>query len=342
MKVLHISESFEGGIASAVANYVDLTPECEHFLLCNKRRGRLAGGILGKFSTVYDLTKGYFSAIKTVRKIVDKVNPDVIHCHSSFGGGFGRLAFFFKRCPALMIYSPHCYAFDRLDISLFSRGMFYIMEWILARRTDAVVACSKRETRLTKILRKKLKAIYVPNLASVTGGSSPSFDKRDDAVAMIGRLSPQKSPEWFAEVAEEISESDGEFVWIGDGEKKYKEGLRTAKVRLSGWVGPNEVSGILTKAKVYLHTAKWEGFPIAILDAHQCGAAIVVREASYLEGLGNVAKVGDVKSAAGEVEKLLRDRDAWEENRKRWMKVLSNNTSKTAKERLMRAYGVNS
>ena len=337
MKILHISESFEGGVASAVANYVDLTSEHEHFLLCNKRSGRLSGGILHKFSTVYDLTRSHFSALKTVHAVVDKVKPDVIHCHSSYGGGYARLAYFFARCPALMVYSPHCYAFERRDISWFGRKMFYIMEWVLARRTDVVVCCSLRERNLARMLRKKTKSIYVPNMESVASDASLPFRKRKNMVVMVGRLCPQKDPGWFAEVAREV-EREVEFVWVGDGEKKYRKVLKDAGVRVTGWKSPKEVAKILGESKVYLQTALWEGFPIALLDGARCGVAVVAREAMYLEGVRNARAVGSSVEAAEEIDALLGEIKEWKLNRERWKKALTNNNAVVAKKRLCTAY----
>ena len=338
MKILHISESFEGGVAAAVANYVSLTNEHEHFLLCSTRSGRIGSGILQKFSTVYDLTNGHFSAIKTVQSMVDKVKPDVIHCHSSFGGAYGRLAYFWRKCPALVIYSPHCYAFERRDISWFARSLFYIMEWVMAKKTDVVVACSPREKRLAKKLRKKTRTIFVPNLASVDSDTSLPFGKRKNVVAMMGRLSPQKDPEWFAGIAKRMGDST-KFVWVGDGEEKYRKALEASGVEVTGWVKAEEVVKILSTAKIYLHTAEWEGFPVALLDARQCGVAIVAREAAYLEGMSEARPVEGIANAAREIETLSENVAEWQKNRSRWEKVLEKNTPSVAKERLATAYG---
>ena len=345
MKILHISESFEGGVASAVANYVDLTSEHEHFLLCSKRSGRLDCGIMSKFSTVYNLTSGHFSAIKTVRKIVDKLQPDVIHCHSSFGGAYGRLAHSRRKCPALMIYSPHCYAFERRDISWFSRCGFYIMEWVMARRTDVVVACSQRERDLAKKLRRGAQAVFVPNLASVKSpNSSLPFAKRGDLVVMLGRLSPQKDPGWFAEVAR-VAATNGddkgvEFVWVGDGGAEYRKQLEGIGVRVTGWLEAKEVAKILGRAKAYLHTAKWEGFPIALLDAAECGAAVVARKATYLEGVRGAQTVVSTEEAARTILEILEDEKKWAKNRKNWEIALEGNTALLAAKRLQDAYAV--
>lgn len=48
--------------------------------------------------------------IKVIRKIIKKVEPDIIYCHSSFAGGLGRLAALGLGCK--IIYNPHGWAFN--------------------------------------------------------------------------------------------------------------------------------------------------------------------------------------------------------------------------------------
>jgi glycosyltransferase involved in cell wall biosynthesis len=340
MKVLHISESYEGGVATAVANYVDTTTgagaddgsRIEHFLLCNTRSGKLDRGNLERFSTVFDLPKSHFDAIKTVRAVVDKLQPDVIHCHSSFGGGYGRLGA--RHFPGLIVYTPHCYAFERRDIGMMKRRMFYLMEKVLSRYTDVVVAVSERERELARKIggRKGFRAVFVPNFSALPvrrGG------KRRDVVIGLGRLAPQKDPLAFARVATLV---DAEFVWVGDGEEKYLIALREAGVKVTGWKTQTEVAKLLASAKVYLHTAQWEGFPMTILDAERSGLAIAVRDAPYLTGMPRVGRGRTADRLAAVVGELMSAGDAWEQNREAWREALAENNAQVAGEVLVGVY----
>ena len=49
-------------------------------------------------------------AVMTVRRIVKRCSPDIVYCHSSKGGGIGRLACIGLRVPVL--YNPHVWAFS--------------------------------------------------------------------------------------------------------------------------------------------------------------------------------------------------------------------------------------
>jgi len=333
MKILHISESFEGGVATAVSNYVSVTADVntEHHLLCSTRTNKLDSGILEKFSTVSYLPKSHFGAIKTVRRVIDKLQPDAVHCHSSFGGVYGRLGG--RHFPGLMVYSPHCYAFERLDVSKLVRNAYYGVERFLARYTDVVAACSEREKQLAEAIggRKGFQVVFVPNISSLTTKRS---GRREKIIVGIGRLAPQKDPEAFAEIARSVN---AKFIWVGDGEEQYRQILEDVGVEVTGWKSQEEVRKILSSASIYLHTALWEGFPLTILDADKLGLAILARKAPYLVGMpkDGVLPVGEL---GDEVEKLINDSAARKRNLTEWRKALAENTSEVARERLFGIY----
>ena len=337
--VLHVCESFEGGVAFAVANYLDSLsekPYIKHVLLCNTRSGKLDRGILDKFSTVSNLPKSPFRAIKTVQRTVDKLRPDVVHCHSSFGGVYGRVGA--RKFPVRVIYTPHCYAFERLDISKFMRGIYYSVEKYLGRWTDVVAGCSERERDLAEKIggREGFYSVFVPNISSLPGAVKPK--KREALVMGVGRLAPQKDPKWFAEVAKLVKDNDAKFVWIGDGGIRYFEILEDAGVEVMGWVSQKEVNKLLSEAKVYLHSGRWEGFPITILDAEKCGLAIVAREADYLEGMPQKYIVSSPRSAAKMINQLLESQKELGSNLSDWKAALKDNNPTYAAKVLTKIY----
>jgi glycosyltransferase involved in cell wall biosynthesis len=294
-------------------------------------------GILKRFSTVFDLPKSPFNAIKTVRRTIDKVQPDVIHCHSSFGGVYGR--FGGRNFPGLVVYSPHCYAFERRDVNNLTRCLYRVVEKYLSRWTDVVAACSHREKLLAKEIggRSGFRSVFVPNLSALPahyGG------ERENIVVGVGRLSPQKDPELFAEVAHEFLGHETRFVWVGDGEEDYLHQLEASGVEVLGWKSQKEVEEILSRAKVYLHTALWEGFPITLLDAKQGGLAIVVRDENYLKEMPTIGRFTESSGAHKMIQDYLTQPDELAKNIQAWQGKLSENTKKVARERLLEVYKI--
>lgn len=99
------------------------------------------------------------------------------------------------------------------------------------------------------------------------------IDAGELLVAAVGRLVPQKRPMVFLENAERIHARlpHGRFVWVGDGALRgewdawvRQRGLEKV-IRRVGW--QRNVRDFLFAADVFLHTAEFEGLPLAILEA---------------------------------------------------------------------------
>ena len=92
-------------------------------------------------------------------------------------------------------------------------------------------------------------------------------------LAAVGRLVPQKRPLVFLDLAARIHARvpNARFIWVGDGELAPEWDARVAKlglekiVRRLGW--QRLVRDFLFAADVFLHTAEFEGLPLAILEA---------------------------------------------------------------------------
>lgn len=101
---------------------------------------------------------------------------------------------------------------------------------------------------------------------------------------MVGRIAPQKDPKFFADVVAELRKDDVplEAVWIGDGDGDLRRLLTEARIRVTGWLSPSGVEELL-RGSVYVHSARYEGFPLSILDAAACRAPIVARRIAAVE-----------------------------------------------------------
>ncbi|WP_232313254.1 glycosyltransferase, partial [Paenibacillus sp. P22] len=50
-------------------------------------------------------------SLLTMIQLIKEFKPDIVHCHSSKGGGIGRIASYFCRTNKI-IYTPHAYMFQ--------------------------------------------------------------------------------------------------------------------------------------------------------------------------------------------------------------------------------------
>lgn len=119
----------------------------------------------------------------------------------------------------------------------------------------------------------------------------------------VGRLVPQKRPMLFLEKAEQLAKAEpsAQFVWIGDGALGdewdrwvAKRGLGSRIQRLA-W--RSDVPELLLAADLFMHTAEFEGLPLAILEALSAGLPCAITsnlmsEMPFLNG-GNSISIAD-------------------------------------------------
>lgn len=304
--VLHVIESLGGGVTSAVRDYLTSTPQVRHTVIARSRPLDDTGeDFEGLAETVIWAPAGLLSAIRLVSRTFDELRPDVVHAHSSFAGAWTRLA----RVPTRrIVYTPHCFAFERQDLGGAARALFRAAEATLARRTAVVAGVSPREVELARSLRRGQTTAYIPNIARVpeelprpARSATPPL-----TVATAGRVGAQKDPVFFASVARQLAVLEPRPVvrWLGGGGQEAEAQLAEAGVEVTGWVPRSEVLEGLAGADVYLHTAGWEGAPITVLEAAALGLPLVARRIPALESLGLEALEDDPQGVAALVHAL--------------------------------------
>lgn len=335
MKVLHIAESFGGGVATAMAEYVRSTPELEHHLLYGDRTQTAEDSWL-PYASSRSLGTGA-KAIRTIRRAVAELQPDVVHAQSSFAGAYARLALNNRRVR--IVYTPHCFAFERRDISPAARRAYYLLERALARNTEVLAGCSPLEAALGRQWLGAGHAVYVPNVARVEGVEVPArVPGQRPRIAGLGRLDAQKDPDWFAGMAAELS-PNADLVWVGGGTPEAEERMRSHGVQVTGWVSRGQALAELARADCFISSAVWEGFPMALLEAQELGVPVVLRELSALvDAPGSVVAKSQTEAARLALE-ILGDPAARERNLAAWREYLSGNTPEVQRVRLLEAYG---
>jgi glycosyltransferase involved in cell wall biosynthesis len=299
-RILHVTECSSGGVPRAIETMVRNSDGHEHHVLWTAPAGasKFAG-----FSSISELPHGPISRIRAVRNAIATIEPDVVHAHSSFAGVYTRILP--SRVP--VIYQPHCYKFDDTSTSPVSRTIYRVAERALARQTDTVVVLSAHEDQLASELRSNTRRHFVPNVATVEqqGDRWISFTRTND-VAMIGRLSSQKDPDYFIRVARDVvaRRPETRFTWIGGGDGVDVERMQRAGVRVTGWLGEQALRAELAKPIIYFHSARYEGFPLSVLDAAAYQHPIVVRRIPAFDN-ANLLQVSTVEEAARTLVEVL-------------------------------------
>ena len=162
MRVLHVTECLAGGVQTALAGYVKATPELDHVVLANSRRGHnITMREVEGSSAFYVLPTNHLAAVKKVAKVAREVKPDVIHAHSSFAGAYSRIATLCVNVP--VVYTPHAIAYGRPDFSSVKRAAYKGVEKLLSWKTKVFAGCSVHESELLSDLNARVPVVTIPN-----------------------------------------------------------------------------------------------------------------------------------------------------------------------------------
>ncbi|MDI9915073.1 glycosyltransferase [Rhodococcus sp. IEGM 1379] len=141
------------------------------------------------------------------------------------------------------------------------------------------------------------------------------LDETTREVVMVGRISAQKDPGFYASAAR-AARSNVRWTWVGDGDAVMRSDLEQAGVTVTGWLPNAQVRQHLARADLYLHSARWEGAPVTLLEAAAVGTPVLARGIAELEGLGFPLIEDCPDAAACAVDRFFADLDFREGVRK--------------------------
>jgi len=280
MRIIHIVESFGGGVYSYfkdLALFFSQYPDIETYIIYSNKRKEI---------TQDQIDQDFPSSIRLIplemerelrplqdlrstgelRRTLKQLTPDVIHLHSSKAGVIGRWASFMLPFKPKVYYTPHGYSFLRQDISSVKQKLFYSIEKLTQLIFGGTtVACGDTEF---KIAQKIGRSLLVRNGIDLHQLNQHYIEKENTSsqlvIGTIGRISYQKNPKLFNEVA--LLFPQHQFIWIGDGELRHL--LTAPNIKISGWFTNNTaVFPYLNQLDLYMQTSLWEGLPIAVLEA---------------------------------------------------------------------------
>jgi glycosyltransferase involved in cell wall biosynthesis len=305
LRLLHITEALGGGTESAIRGFVQATSGDEHHLLYRNRESSSLGAGFDDFATASAVRSGLLGLRRAAEARVRALQPDIVHLHSSWAGLLGRATGgIFSR--SAIVYSPHCFYFERTDVGRVRRSLAMSAERALASRTDVLVATSPYEEDLARNLGVE-STFFIRNLLR---DAAPRQSERPDGpplIATVGRVSPQKDPDFLVEVVARMrdSGSDAEWVWIGGGEARSMDRLRRHGVEVTGWLPREQARAHLARASAYVHTAAWESGPVSIEEARLAGIPTVLRSIPPLVSLGFPAGIDTPDDVARELVRVL-------------------------------------
>lgn len=322
LKVLHIVESFGGGVYDFIKDFTENTPKYQHTILYGKRENLKDGFedefreninfILWKNAKREISLKDDFLAIKELINLLKKEKFDVIHLHSSKAGFLGRVAARVCNQQNRITYTTHGISFSRKDVSKIKLELYILLEKIGSLCGGRTIACSKSEAEF--IQSKGIKCSYINNGIKIKDKFLRIGNKEVEElkIVTVGRITVQKDPELFNKIAENFIENkDIRFIWIGDGE--LKEQLSSKNIEITGWLKQENVQKQLMRGDIYLSTSSWEGLPIGVLQGMENKLPIILSNCNgnkdLVEENYNGFLFKDKEQAIEKIKFLIKDKE---------------------------------
>ena len=328
-RILHVAQA-AGGVDRYIRmllKYLD-KEKFENILVCSQDfHEEDYRGLVDSFEQV-EMTRAIggndLKAVKEVRALIKKYNPDIVYAHSSKAGAITRVADIGLKNHC--VYNPHGWAFN-MCCSAKKKTMYTAIEKAAAPFCDKIICISNAEKQSAldrKICREdKLQVIFNGvDIESYENGVHGAV-KRNDlnipeaafVVGMVGRMSPQKAPDVFVKMAKKVKDSvpNAHFIIVGNGNqeaeiRKYAEDNGFSdSLHITGWVD-NPMSYV-ELFDVACLLSRWEGFGLALPEYMMAGKPIV---ASRVDAIPNIIRDGEngllveVNDSAGASEAVLR------------------------------------
>ena len=224
-------------------------------------------------------------AARELRKVVVKVNPDVIHTHTFKAGllvraqrnrieeGLGKKIRF--------VHTFHGHLFDDPEFKGFKAFLIKSVENRLSKRSDRLVTVG--EIVMSDLDSKGIRGInknisIPPAVAPLILQNKTSAlkkytakDKNRVRVLWLARVTGVKNPQRVIEIAKQLPEID--FYLVGGGDLLERVKIQAPRnLRVLGW---QDAKSILPIADIFLSTSENEGMPIALIEAQLAAIPVV-------------------------------------------------------------------
>jgi len=326
LNVLHVTQPTEAGVANCVLGLIaDQRARGWEVSLAAPLWGELAGeaGKLGAACHQWEAARtpgpATIPETRSLGHIIRRVEPSLVHLHSSKAGLAGRL---WLRGKVPTVFQPHAWSFDAVHGFVGAAALAW--ERLAARWAGAVLCVSEAEAARGRGAGVRARYRVIPNGVSLAAWSAGSPQDRAEArrrlgldsgplAICVGRLTRQKGQDLllaaWPRVRERVAEAGLVLVGAGPEEERIRA-LAGAGVELAG--SREDIVDWYTAADVVVLPSRWEGMSLVPLEAMACARSVVATDVSGArEAIGDeagaVVPTGDLDALAEAVSERLGD-----------------------------------
>ena len=252
-------------------------------------------------------------AARQITASLRTLRPDVVHAHSSKAGVLARLGARRLRVPC--VYTAHGWPFQPAA-PLQQRIVSRVGETFAARWWGHVICLTKAEAdlavryRVVSRDRVHVVALGIPDSAFPVAApqQADSADNRIDPpaivrIVMVARFAAPKDQRGVISALTQLAPTGWQMDFVGDGDdlEPCQQLIRTLNLadRVSTLGQRDDVERLLSQADIAVLWSRYEGLPLAMMEAMRAGLACV---SSLLPGtielfgqppVGRLATTGD-------------------------------------------------
>lgn len=222
-----------------------------------------------------------FQALKEMTQVIRKVNPDLVHLHSSKAGLLGRLASRLVGKP--VVFTAHGWAFTD-GVSWSRKLLAVVLERLAAPLSSRIISVSAYDAALARKWKvgSARQVLTLPNgvPSDAPVQNSAGTEDRRVRVLMAARFAVPKAQDALIRAVAEVPELD---AWlVGDGpnlvamqQLAVQQGLQDRVFFLGR---RSDVPELMAQADIFALISDYEGFPISTLEAMRAGLPTIVSD----------------------------------------------------------------
>lgn len=320
MKVLHISQPVDAGVAAVVVNLIadQQNRGWSPILVCPPD-----GWLSDRAEEIDVLVRPWVASrspgpsvvteTRRIRDIIRTERPDVVHLHSSKAGLTGRLAL---RGTTPTIFQPHLWSFQAADspVTRAARGW----ERFGARWAHRLLCVSDDERDMGRRADIKGHYVVIPNGID-TDRIQPTADKAAlrkqlglstaPLAVCVGRLAEQKGQDLLLEAWQDVLQTHpgAHLTMVGDGPlAESLQNSASGRHHSVQWLG-NRSNAVeyMAAADVVVVPSRAEGMALVPLEAMASGASVVAFDSGGIKQsvgeAGAVLPIGDTSGLSAAI-----------------------------------------
>jgi glycosyltransferase involved in cell wall biosynthesis len=262
--------------------------------------------------------------------IIKKNAYQIVHTHSSKAGILGRWAAWFAGCPVI-IHTVHGWGFHDYQRP-WLRNIYILLERLTLKITTKLIAVTRKDiekgvgagigkNQNYTLIRSGIELDRFKNPKRLAADVRSELGIPQDAkiVGTVTRLSPQKAPLIFLQIAALVLEREPNtfFVMVGDGPLRDEIEIRARELGINGHLIltglRRDVPELLQLFDLFVLTSLWEGLPRVIPQAMAAGIPVIASMADGNAEIitnnenGLLVKPNNIEDSVDTILKTLND-----------------------------------